>query len=180
LTRKNANALAKALPKKNSIHYKSTKMNNLFQTLPPLPVYVSMGGSVQVEVVDVRKDNYDDTLNDSEESGGTPSVYIDQDDSLLTDDMQTIISVREVTDELLMKAHEVVLNEHPFHQIMSRVSLIARVKSPPPKIKAGGFYGPIKTFLKELIGLTLCCIKRKGHCLHRVCVKDNVELDLAV
>jgi hypothetical protein len=72
-------------------------------------------------VIDVRQGNDDDTLTESEESGGTPSVYTDQDDSLLSDDMQTMFSVREATDEQLTKAHEVVLNEHPFHQIRSRV-----------------------------------------------------------
>jgi hypothetical protein len=65
--------------------------------------------------------------------------------------MQKVFSVREANDEQLMKANEVVLNEHPFHQIRSSVSLIARVKS-APKIKAGEFNEPIKTFLKKLIG----------------------------
>jgi hypothetical protein len=106
-------------------------------------------------------------------------VYTDQDDSLLSDGMQTMFSVREATDEQLMKAHEVVLNEHLFHHIRSRVSLIAHVKS-APKIKAGGFDGPIKNFLKDLIGLPLCYIKRKGHYVNRACVKDIVDLDRAV
>jgi hypothetical protein len=68
-------------------------------------------------VIDVRQGNDDDTLTESEESGGTPSVYTDQDDSLLSDDMHTMFSVHEATDVQFMKAHEVVLNEHPFHQI---------------------------------------------------------------
>jgi hypothetical protein len=113
------------------------------------------------------------------ESGGTPSVYTDQDDSLLPDDMQTMFSVREATDEQLTKAHEVILNEHPFHNIRSRVSLIASVKS-SPKIKAGEFDELVKTFLKELIGLPSCYNKRKGHYVHCVCVKDSVDLDRAV
>jgi hypothetical protein len=142
-------------------------MNNLFPSLPPLPVYVPTGGSGQVEVIYVRQDNDDDTLTESEESGGTSSVYTDQDDSILSDDTQTMFSVREATDEQLTKAHEVVLNEHPFHQIRSRVSLITRVKS-AANIKAGEFDGPIKTFLKELIGLPSCYNKRKGHYVHCV------------
>jgi hypothetical protein len=154
-------------------------MNNLFPSLPSLPVYVPTGGSGRVEVIDVRQGNDDDTLTESEESGGTPSVYTDQDDSLLSDDMQTMFSVHEATDEQLTKAHEVVLNEHPLHPIRSRVSLIARVKS-APNIKAGEFDEPIKTFLKELIGLPSCYNKRKGHCVHCACVKDIVDLDRAV
>jgi hypothetical protein len=106
-------------------------------------------------------------------------VYTDQDDRLLLDDMQTMFSVREAPDEKLTKAHKVVLNEHPFHQIRSRVSLIARVKS-APKIKAGEFDGPIKTFLKELIGLPSCYNKRKGHYMHCTCVNDIVDLGRAV
>jgi hypothetical protein len=154
-------------------------MNNLFPSVPPLPVYVTKGGSGQVEVIDVRQGNEDDTLTESEESGGIPSVYTDQDDSPLSDDMQTMLSVREATDEQLTKAHEVVLNEHPFHQIISRVSLIARVKL-APKIKAGEFDEPIKTFFKELIGLPSCYNKRKGNYLHCACVKEIFDLDRSV
>jgi hypothetical protein len=33
-----------------------------------------------------------------------------------------MFSVREAADEQLTKAHEVVLNEHPYHQIRSRVT----------------------------------------------------------
>jgi hypothetical protein len=116
-------------------------------------------------VIDNRQENDDDTLIESEESGGTPSVYTDQYDSLLLDDMQTMFSVCEATAEKLTKAHEVVLNEHPFHQVRSRVSLIARVNS-SPKIKASEFDEPIKTFLKELIVLPSCYSNRKGHYVH--------------
>jgi hypothetical protein len=77
--------------------------------------------------------------------------------------------VREATDEQLRNAHEVVFNEHPFHQIRSRVSFIARVKS-APKVKVGEFDEPIKNFLKELIGLPSCYNKRKGHYVHCFCV----------
>jgi hypothetical protein len=154
-------------------------MNNLFPSLPPFPVYVPTGGSGRVEVIDVRQDNDDDTLTESDESGGTPTVYTDQYDSLLLDDTQTIFSVREATDEQLTKANDVVLNKHPFHQIRSRFSLIACVKL-PPKIKAGEFDGPIKTFLKELIGLPLCYNKRKGHYVYCTCVKEIFDLDRAV
>jgi hypothetical protein len=97
-----------------------------------------MGGSGRVEVIDDRQENYDDTLTNIKESGGTPSVYTDQDDSLLSVDMQIMFSVREATDDQLTTAHVFVLNEHPFHQIKSRVPLIARVKS-APKLKAGEF-----------------------------------------
>jgi hypothetical protein len=149
-------------------------MNNLFPSLLSLSVYMPTGGSGRVEVIDVIQGNDDDTLTESEEIGGTPSVYTDQDDRLLSDDMQTMFSVREATDEQLTKAHEVVLNEHPFHQIRSRVSFIARVKS-APKIKPGEFDEPIKTFLKEPIGLPSCFNKRKrkGHYVHcALCQRD--------
>jgi hypothetical protein len=130
-------------------------------------------------VIDVRQGNDDDTLTELEERGGTPSVYTDQDDSLLSDDMQTMFSVREATDEQLTKAHELVLNEHPFHHIRSRISLIASVKS-APNVKAGEFDEPIKTFLKELIGLSSCYNKRKGNYVHCACVKETVDLDRAL
>jgi hypothetical protein len=84
-----------------SSDYKSTKMNNLFLSLPPLPVYVPTGGIGRVEVIDDKQDNDDDTLTESEESGGTPSVCTDQYDRLLLDDMQTIFLVHEATDEQL-------------------------------------------------------------------------------
>jgi hypothetical protein len=90
-------------------------MNNIFPSLPPLSVYVPTGGSGRVEVIDVRQENDNDTLTESDDSGGTPSVYTDQDYSLLSDDMQTMLSVRETTNEQLTKTHEVVLNEHPFY-----------------------------------------------------------------
>jgi hypothetical protein len=108
-------------------------------------------------------------------------VYTDQYDSLLSHDTQTMFSVREATDEQLTKAHEVVLNEHPFHHIRSRVPLIARVKS-APKIKAGEFDGVrVRViFLKELIDLPSCYNKRNGHYVHCACVKEIVDLDRAV
>jgi hypothetical protein len=43
-------------------------MNNLFPSLPPLPVYVPTGGSGRVEVIDVRQDN-DDDVNTSGKAG---------------------------------------------------------------------------------------------------------------
>jgi hypothetical protein len=70
-------------------------MNNLFPSLPSLSVYVPTGGSGRVEVIYVRQGNDDDTFTESEESGGTPSVYTDQDDSILPDDMQKMFSVRK-------------------------------------------------------------------------------------
>jgi hypothetical protein len=142
-------------------------------------VYVPTGGSGRVKVIDDRHENDDYTLTESEESGGIPSVYTDQDDSLLSDDMQTMFLVCEATDEKLTKAHEVFLNEHPFHQVRSRVSSIARVNS-SPKIKASKFDEPIKTFLKELIVLPSCFNNRKGHELHCTCVKYIIDLDRAV
>jgi hypothetical protein len=60
-TRNNSYALAKALTKKIS-NYKSTKMNNLFPSLPPLSVYVPTEGSGREEVKYVRQDNDDDTF----------------------------------------------------------------------------------------------------------------------
>jgi hypothetical protein len=59
------------------------------------------------------------------------------------------------------------------------VSLIARLKS-APKIKAGEFDEPIKTFLKELIGSPSCYTKRKGHYVNCACVKEIFDLDRAV
>jgi hypothetical protein len=106
-------------------------------------------------------------------------MYNDQDDSLLSDDTQTMLLARETTDEQLRKAHEVVLKEHPFNQIRSRVSLIARVRS-APKIKDGYFDEAIKTFLKDLIGLPSCYNKRRGHSFHCACVIEIVDLERAV
>jgi hypothetical protein len=108
-----------------------------------------------------------------------PISVTDQDDILLSYDTQTMFSVREATDEQLTNTHEIVFNENPFHQIRSGVSLIARVKA-APNIKAGEFDEPIKTFLKELIGLPSCYNKRKGHYFHCTCVKDIVDLDRVV
>jgi hypothetical protein len=80
-------------------------MNNLFPSFLPLSAYVPIGGSGRLEVIDDRQENDDDTLTESEESGGTPLLYTDQDDSLLSDDIQIMLSVREATYEQLTKAY---------------------------------------------------------------------------